>query len=125
MALSLSNFLFGILALLSHGLLACAETVTFDWNITWVTANPDGQQERPVIGINGQWPIPALNLTKGDRVIANVHNQLGNQSTSIHWHGFFQHGTAEMDGPQGVTQCGIAPGATFTYNFTVRHPRGI
>lgn len=120
MALSLSNLSFGILALLSYVLLADAATVTFDWNITWVTANPDGQLERPVIGINGQWPIPVLNLTKGDRVIANVHNQLGNQSTSIHWHGFFQNGTTHMDGPQGVNQCGISPNATFTYNFTVK-----
>lgn len=119
MAMSLNNFLYKAVALVSCGLLASAETVTFDWNVTWVTANPDGQFARPVIGINGKWPIPVLNLTKGDRVIANVHNQLGNQSTSIHWHGFFQNGTTDMDGPQGVTQCGIAPNATFTYNFTV------
>lgn len=105
--------------MVSHGLLAQAATVTYDWNITWVNANPAGQEVRPVIGINGQWPLPPLNFTKGDRIIANVNNQLGNQTTSIHWHGFFQNGTNEMDGPQGVTQCGIAPGATFTYNFTV------
>jgi iron transport multicopper oxidase len=53
-----------------------AETVTLDWNITWVRANPDGMAERPVMGINGQWPLPLLNFTKGDRVIANVHNQV-------------------------------------------------
>jgi len=53
-----------------------AATVTLDWNITWVRANPDGMAERPVMGINGQWPIPLLNFTKGDRVIANVHNQV-------------------------------------------------
>lgn len=119
MALSLSNFLVGTLVLLSNGLLASAATVTYDWNITWVTANPDGQHERPVIGINGEWPLPVLNFTKGDRIVANVHNQLGNQSTSIHFHGFYQNGTNEMDGPQGVVQCGISPNATFTYNFTV------
>ncbi|KAL1302666.1 hypothetical protein AAFC00_003031 [Neodothiora populina] len=118
MALSLSNFLVAFLTLSCNTLLANAATVTYDWNITWVTANPSGQEERPVIGINGQWPLPMLNFTKGDRIIANVHNQLGNQSTSIHWHGFFQNGTNDMDGPQGVTQCGIAPNSTFTYDFT-------
>ena len=118
MALSLSNFLVTLLLLLPQGLVS-AETVTFDWNITWVAANPDGQHERPTIGINGQWPLPVLNLTKGDRVIAHVHNQLGNQSTSVHWHGLFQNGTTEMDGPVGVSQCGIAPGSSLTYNFTV------
>ncbi|PNS17401.1 Iron transport multicopper oxidase [Sphaceloma murrayae] len=97
----------------------CASTVTYDWNVTWVRANPDGAHERPAIGINGQWPLPVVNVTKGDRIIANVHNQLGNQSTSMHWHGFFQNGTNTMDGPHGVTQCGIAPGSTMTYNFTV------
>ncbi|KAF4553480.1 Iron transport multicopper oxidase fetC-like protein [Elsinoe fawcettii] len=96
-----------------------AATVTYDWNITWTRANPDGASERPTIGINGQWPLPVVNVTRGDRIIAHVHNQLGNQSTSVHWHGFFQNGTNYMDGPQDVTQCGIAPGSSMTYNFTV------
>ncbi|KAL4736471.1 Cupredoxin [Aspergillus similis] len=96
-----------------------AKTHNFDWNITWVTANPDGLQPRPVIGINNEWPLPLLNFTKGDRVIANVHNGLGNQSTSVHFHGFFQNGTTEMDGPPGLTQCNIPPGETMLYNFTI------
>lgn len=97
-----------------------AATITYDWNITWVTANPDGMEDRPVIGINGQWPIPVLNVTLGDRIIANVHNSLGNEPASIHWHGLFQNGTNDMDGTPGSTQCEIPPGVTFTYNFTVR-----
>ncbi|EOD52491.1 putative ferrooxidoreductase protein [Neofusicoccum parvum UCRNP2] len=105
-------------ALLSSGLVAAA-TVNLDWNITWVTANPDGMLERPVIGINGQWPPPLLNFTKGDQVIANVYNALGNETTSIHFHGFYQNGTNNMDGPPGVVQCEIAPESTFTYNFTI------
>jgi len=31
----------------------------------------------------------------------------------------FQNGTNWADGPQAVTQCGIPPGSSFTYNFTV------
>ena len=120
MALSLSNFLVTLLLLLPQGLLSQAATVTYDWNVTWVTASPDGLQERPTIGINGHWPLPVLNFTKGDQVIASVTNQLGNQSTSIHFHGFFQNGTNHMDGPVGVTQCDIPPNSTFVYNFTVR-----
>ncbi|RJE18952.1 Iron transport multicopper oxidase [Aspergillus sclerotialis] len=94
-------------------------TIDYDWDITWVTANPDGAKDRPVIGINGQWPLPVLNFTKGDRVVANVHNSLKNQSTSIHWHGLFQNGTTHMDGSPMSTQCEIPPGATLTYNFTI------
>lgn len=56
--------------------LATAAKQTFDWNITWVTANPDGQHERPVIGINNAWPLPRLNITRGDRVVVNMHNQV-------------------------------------------------
>lgn len=55
---------------------AVAETKTYNWNITWVTANPDNLLERPVIGINNQWPLPLVNITKGDRVIFNVNNQV-------------------------------------------------
>jgi iron transport multicopper oxidase len=84
MALSLSNFLVTLLLLLPAGLIpaANADTVTYDWNIGWTTANPDGQAERRVIGINGQWPIPLLNITKGDRVVVNLHNQVGLHSDS-------------------------------------------
>lgn len=117
MALSLSNFLVCyVFACLG---VAHAKTITYDFNITWVTASPDGAVGRPTIGINGQWPIPEIRSTTGDRVIVNVHNHLGNQSTSLHFHGLFMNGTAEMDGPSFVTQCPIPPGGSFTYNFTV------
>lgn len=112
-----------------------AETVTLDWNITWVTRNPDGMMERPVIGINNEWPLPQLNFTRGDNVIVNMHNQvrdtvtwretrtdvsqLGNETASLHFHGLYQNGTNEMDGPPGVTQCDVPSGHSMTYNFTV------
>ena len=78
MALSLSNFLVTLLLLLPHGLIASVNAATrhFDWDIGWVIANPDGQIERPVIGINGQWPLPLLNITRGDRVIVDLHNKV-------------------------------------------------
>lgn len=64
-------------------------TVTNDFEIGWVTANPDGAFDRPVIGINGQWPIPPIVANVGDQVIVNVLNSLGNQSTSLHFHGLY------------------------------------
>lgn len=96
-----------------------ATTVTYDWNITWVRANPDGQHERPTIGINGQWPLPHLTATVGDHIVINVDNQLGNQSTSLHFHGLYMNGSTHMDGPVGVSQCAIPSGMTFKYDFTV------
>lgn len=119
MAISLSYFPILSALLLASVLVAEAATVTYDFNITWVTANPDNAFDRPTIGINGQWPLPVMTATKGDRVIVNVENQLGNQSTTLHFHGLFMNGTNEMDGPAQVTQCNIPPGSQFTYNFTV------
>lgn len=100
---------------------AIAATVTYDFNITWVNASPDGF-ERPVIGINGQWPIPQISVNKGDRLVVNVLNQLGNQSTSLHFHGLYMNGSTQMDGPVGGSQCAIPPGASFTYDFNVDQP---
>lgn len=104
---------------LCFGWLAHAATVIYDFNITRVNANPDGLLDRPVIGINGQWPLPYITATVGDRVVVNALNQLGNESASLHFHGIYQNGSTEMDGVTGVSQCPIQPGGSFTYNFTV------
>ncbi|KAI9845595.1 MAG: hypothetical protein M1838_001679 [Thelocarpon superellum] len=109
------------LLLVCYGGVSWAAMVTYDFNITWVTASPDGF-ERPTIGINGQWPLPPITADKGDRIIVNLVNQLGNQSTSLHFHGIFQTGSTDMDGPAFVSQCPVPPGASFQYNFTVNQP---
>ena len=96
-----------------------AKTVTYDFNVTWVIANPDGLFDRKVVGINDQWPLPTIEVDKGDQLVVNMYNGLGDKSTSIHFHGMFQNGTNNMDGPSMVTQCPIPPGSSFTYNFTV------
>lgn len=97
---------------------ALSRVVRYNWSIDWVTASPDGFS-RPVVGINGQWPCPQIDINKGDRLIVQVHNNLGNESTSLHWHGISQYGSANMDGTAGVTQCPIPPGSSFTYDFEV------
>ncbi|CAO2652411.1 Nn.00g006940.m01.CDS01 [Neocucurbitaria sp. VM-36] len=119
MAPSLSSLLLpaSLLASITYG-----ATVKYDFDVGWTYANPDGQQTRPVQGINGQWPIPPIVANKGDQVIVNVKNSLGNESTSLHFHGLYQNGTTHMDGPVGVSQCSIPPGSSFTYNFTIDQP---
>ncbi|KAF6827393.1 iron transport multicopper oxidase fet3 [Colletotrichum musicola] len=96
---------------------AVAKTISLDWNITWVVSNPDGKFFKPTIGVNGQWPLPLIEATVGDRLVLNVNNHLGNESTSLHFHGLFQNGTNHMDGAVGITQCAIPPGKSFTYDF--------
>ena len=107
-----------VLLLFSFASISFSKTVTYNWDITWVTASPDGFA-RPVIGINGQWPCPQIDVDMGDRVVVNVHNALGNQSTTLHWHGIFQTGSSTMDGASGVGQCPIPPGGRFKYDFEV------
>lgn len=119
MAIFLSSFLLPLSLLI---LAAQSATVIYDFDIAWTHANPDGQYNRQVIGINGQWPIPPIVATKGDQVIVNVKNSLGNESTSLHFHGLYMNGSTHMDGPAGVTQCAILPNSSFTYNFTVDQP---
>ncbi|KAJ5740208.1 Iron transport multicopper oxidase fetC [Penicillium malachiteum] len=119
MANSVMSLLAHILALFMVFKSTQAKTVTYDFNVTWVMANPDGLYERKVVGINGQWPLPTIEVDQGDRLVVNMFNGLGDKSSSIHFHGMFQNRTNEMDGPSMVTQCPVAPGSSITYNFTV------
>ena len=98
---------------------AQAAILTYDWNLTWILKNPDGQYQRPTIGINGQWPLPRIEGTLGDRVIVNVDNQLGHRSSSLHFHGIYMNGSTQYDGPVGVSQCSIPTGKQFSYDFNV------
>ncbi|CAI7651800.1 unnamed protein product [Penicillium glandicola] len=109
---------FSLFALATWVGLAAAKDVYLNWNVTWVNAAPDGF-ERPVIGINGQWPCPQIDVDVGDQLIVDVYNGLGNESTGVHWHGMRQFGTGVMDGAVGVTQCPIAPGSHMQYHFDV------
>lgn len=97
---------------------ALAKTVYYDWSIDWVTASPDGYS-RPVIGINGKWPCPQIDVDLNDRLVVTIHNNLGNESTGLHWHGINQYGHATMDGSAGAAQCPVPPNSSFTYDFPV------
>ncbi|KAK9453135.1 Cupredoxin [Dipodascopsis uninucleata] len=108
--------IFGLASLVAA---ATAATVQYDFSIDYVTANPDGAMEKKMVGVNGAWPPPPIYVNKGDRLIVNLTNNLGDQPTSLHFHGIYQNGTTAMDGPVGVTQCAIPPGSNFIYNFTV------
>jgi len=65
----------------------------------------------------GRVPGPEIRVTQGDRVIVHLKNDLPEDfPTTIHWHGI--EGTNTMDGTP-VSQEPIAPGDSFTYDFTV------
>ncbi|HEY2118897.1 MAG TPA: copper oxidase [Candidatus Acidoferrum sp.] len=73
-----------------------------------------------VWGYNGSCPGPTIQVTQGDRVRVIVENGLP-ESTSIHWHGL--EVPIEQDGVPFISQKPIAPGTSYTYEFTV-HQEG-
>jgi FtsP/CotA-like multicopper oxidase with cupredoxin domain len=66
---------------------------------------------------NGTVPGPELRVRHGDRARVTLINQLPD-ATSIHWHGINVRNA--MDGVAGITQDGVRPGASFTYEFIAR-----
>ncbi|KAK7997043.1 PAK kinase [Apiospora arundinis] len=94
------------------------------FNITQALAAPDGFR-KPMLLINGQSPGPLIEAGTGDVVRVVVNNRMaGNQSTTVHWHGLNQVNSTWMDGVAGVSQCGIPPGGSFTYEFRINGQRG-
>ncbi|RCK57686.1 Iron transport multicopper oxidase FET3 [Candida viswanathii] len=84
-----------------------AETHTWWYQTGWVDANPDGVFERKMIGWNGTWPLPTFRVKRGDRIQLYLINGFDDRNTTVHFHGLFQHGTTQMDGPEMVNQCPI------------------
>lgn len=93
-------------------------TRTYTFNVARATMAPDGVQ-RQVLVVNNQFPGPLIEANWGDTISVTVVNNIVGpaEGTSFHWHGFLQKGTAYEDGVPGITQCPIAPGQSFTYNF--------
>ena len=77
----------------------------------------DGNTFRSFIAVNGRIPGPTLIVEKDKYAMVHVINKLTSESTSIHWHGMHQRDSNWMDGVEHITQCGIAPGTSFTYVF--------
>ncbi|KXN86655.1 Iron transport multicopper oxidase fio1 [Leucoagaricus sp. SymC.cos] len=85
------------------------------WDITYVeNANPDGLFERRVVGVNGTWPPPPLDVNTTDTLVLHAHNSL-DEATTLHHHGMFFNTTSWMDGASGVSECGIPPNGDFDY----------
>lgn len=71
--------------LLGPPVLAGKHEKVFDLTLTWEAYAPDGF-ERDMILVNGQFPGPLLELTEGDDVLVNVHNEMP-FNTTVHFHG--------------------------------------
>lgn len=118
-----SNYMFFfLLHLFLNILFTHSKTHVFDLVAKWVDINIDGYKKK-VLGTNGYWLLPTIRVTKGDRLIVNLKNELEDK-TLLHFHGLFHKGNSQMDGAMMVTLCPISPGDKFQYDFTVNDQAG-
>jgi suppressor of ftsI len=68
-------------------------------------------------GANGPHLAPTVRASRGDTVMPRVANRLGQETTTIHWHGM--HLPAAADGGPHQT---IGPGATWSPEWTIDQP---
>ncbi|OQV10674.1 hypothetical protein CLAIMM_14640 isoform 2 [Cladophialophora immunda] len=80
------------------------------------TIRPDGVDRKAMV-VNDTYPGPWIEACWGDWLEITVKNNLKTNGTTIHWHGIRQLHTTASDGVNGITQCPIAPGETYTYRF--------
>jgi len=88
----------------------------FNLSIGYAGVNFTGKNKYATT-VNQTLPGPVLRWKEGETVTLNVTNHLP-QSSSIHWHGIIL--PSNMDGVPGLSFKGIAPGETFTYQFTLQ-----
>ena len=89
------------------GLVVQADTKSFTWEISHITAAPNGVS-RSVLGVNGQFPPPTIFVSKNDQVVIHVTNRLNDgEHITLHTHGLFQNGTNYYDGVDQFTQWSV------------------
>ncbi|XP_051192131.1 monocopper oxidase-like protein SKU5 [Lolium perenne] len=93
----------------------------FDWDVSYVTAAPLGVKQQ-VIGINGKFPGPVVNVTTNWNVVVNVLNDL-DEPLLITWNGIQHRKNCWQDGVLG-TNCPIPSGWNWTYEFQVKDQIG-
>ncbi|XP_008235896.1 PREDICTED: monocopper oxidase-like protein SKU5 [Prunus mume] len=95
--------------------------VFFDWTVSYITASPLGVEQQ-VIGINGEFPGPILNVTTNWNVVINVKNHL-DEPLLLTWNGIQHRKNSWQDGVSG-TNCPIPAGWNWTYEFQVKDQIG-
>ncbi|KAG8092212.1 hypothetical protein GUJ93_ZPchr0012g19636 [Zizania palustris] len=93
----------------------------FDWDVGYVTAAPLGVNQQ-VIGINGKFPGPIVNISTNWNVVVNVLNDL-DEPLLITWNGIQHRKNCWQDGVLG-TNCPIPSGWNWTYEFQVKDQIG-
>ncbi|XP_060203022.1 monocopper oxidase-like protein SKU5 isoform X1 [Lycium barbarum] len=95
--------------------------IHYEWTVSYIKASPLGVKQQ-VIGINGQFPGPILNVTTNWNVVVNVKNDL-DEPMLLTWNGIQQRKDSWQDGVSG-TNCPIPAGWNWTYEFQVKDQIG-
>ncbi|XP_020254138.1 monocopper oxidase-like protein SKU5 isoform X1 [Asparagus officinalis] len=109
------------LVLLVDAVLAGDPFAFLDWKVSYISASPLGVKQQ-VIGINGKFPGPTVNVTTNWNVVVNVKNDL-DEPFLVTWNGFQQRKNSWQDGVSG-TNCPIPSGWNWTYQFQVKDQIG-
>ncbi|KAJ9176670.1 hypothetical protein P3X46_011956 [Hevea brasiliensis] len=115
------SFFFLLVGCLVTGSLADDPYVFFDWTVSYLTGYSLGVKQQ-VIGINGLFPGPILNVTTNWNVIVNVKNEL-DEPLLLTWNGVQNRKNSWQDGVLG-TNCPIPAGWNWTYQFQVKDQIG-
>lgn len=112
MGLALATFALGL------GLMDCVAAAqrNFEMNIEDTRIVLVEKQTFHTFAFAGQVPGPLFYVDEGDDIEVKVNNLTALPHT-IHWHGILQRGSWKMDGVPDVTQEGIPPGDSYTYQF--------
>jgi FtsP/CotA-like multicopper oxidase with cupredoxin domain len=67
-------------------------------------------------------PGPLIEADEGDTIRLTVTNKHQSDEVTLHYHGLHQVDNPWSDGPSLITQCGLPPGQTQTYEFLAYPP---
>ncbi|KAF1957319.1 Cupredoxin [Byssothecium circinans] len=94
--------------------IACS---SYGYDCIWtVKENTVGTHHR--IEVNNAWPPPSIQVAEGQRIRIALVNKLNTEDVTLHFHGLLQEsGSVLSDGPQHISQAGVAVGKSYVYDF--------
>lgn len=111
----------GMLALLFNVAPALAEVHEMEMSVEEVTLDVAPNFRYKVWAYDGQVPGPLIRVQEGDTIKLTMHNN-STLNHTIHWHGIYQTDSWRSDGVPDITQKGIEPGESYTYEFVADKP---
>lgn len=100
---------------------AVAEVHEMHMTVEEVTIDVAPNFRYKVWAYDGQVPGPLIRVKEGDTIRLTMQNN-STLNHTIHWHGTFQTNSWRSDGVPNITQKGVEPGESYTYEFVADKP---